>query len=94
MPTRDQVLALLRGGRSYESAGRALRIPAGQAFMIATGLPADSGDVQGPEAQVDGPLPAGGAQALVNPAAVNPTRDPVVTEWVRARAARELDRPR
>ena len=44
MPTRAQVLELLDAGHSYQTVGRALRIPPGQAFMIATGLPADGSD--------------------------------------------------
>jgi hypothetical protein len=43
MATRDQVLALLEAGRSYEEAGQALGIPAGQAYLTATGLPAEGG---------------------------------------------------
>ena len=46
MPTRDQVDALLDSGHSYETAARLLRIPAGQAFMVATGLPADGSDAR------------------------------------------------
>jgi hypothetical protein len=41
MPTRDQVTELLDHGHSYETAARELHIPAGRAYMIATGLPAD-----------------------------------------------------
>jgi hypothetical protein len=40
MPTRDQVIELMDGGHSYETAARALHVPAGQAYMIATGRPA------------------------------------------------------
>lgn len=89
MPTRDQVLALLAQGQSYETAARTLDIPAGLAFMIATGLPADaSGGPAIPEPG-DAPAPAS-PQALVNPPAVNPTRNARVMAWVRERAAREL----
>jgi hypothetical protein len=41
VPTREQVRELPGGGPDYEGAGRKLSIPAGQAYMIATGVPAD-----------------------------------------------------
>ena len=41
MPTREQVRELLGNGTDYEAAGRKLGIPAGQAYLIATGMPAD-----------------------------------------------------
>lgn len=44
MPTRAQVEALLSEGHSYQTAGRTLGIPPGQAFMIATGRPAETED--------------------------------------------------
>ncbi len=90
MPTRDQVLELLGHGHSYETAARQLHIPAGQAYMIATGQPADGGDTPSPEELRDKPLETSGSQQLVNPPAVNPTRNARVMEWVKARAAREL----
>ena len=49
MPTRAQVLALLDEGQSFEAAGQALGIAPGQAYMIATGLPADGSDTPHPE---------------------------------------------
>jgi hypothetical protein len=88
--TRAQVLELLKAGHSYETAARELKIPPGQAYMIATGLPADGGDAPSPEDLAGKPLLAGGSQQLVNPPAFNPTRKPHVLDWVRARAAREL----
>jgi hypothetical protein len=90
MPTRDQVRALLDRGHSYEMAARELRIPAGQAYMIATGLPADGGDTPSPEELRDKPVLSGSSQQLVNPPAMNPTRNARVMQWVRRRAAREL----
>lgn len=90
MPTRDQVRALLDRGLSYELAARELHIPAGQAYMIATGLPADGGDTPSPEELHDKPLLSGSSQQLVNPPAVTPMRNARVIEWVRRRAAREL----
>ena len=90
MPTRAQVLELLEAGHSYETAGRALHIPPGQAFMIATGLPADGSDAPHPDELRDKPVLPGSSQHLVNPAPFNPTRDETVVAWVQKRAAREL----
>ncbi len=42
MATRAQVQELLDTGHDYEATGRALGIPAGQAYMIATGHPAET----------------------------------------------------
>jgi hypothetical protein len=90
MPTRAQVIALLDDGLSYEEAGWELRIPAGQAYMIATGVPADGSDTPHPDELKDRPVLSGTTQPLVNPPAHNPTRDATVVAWVRRRAAREL----
>jgi hypothetical protein len=76
MPTRAQVLELLERGGTYATAAQALGIAPGQAYMIATGRPAD-GDPDGD-------------QTLVNPPAHNPTRKPEIAAWVRERARREL----
>ena len=92
MPTRAQVLELLDAGHSYESAARELRIPPGQAFMIATGLPADGSDAPHPDELRDKRALPGSSQHLVNPPAFNPTRDETMIDWVKARAARELER--
>jgi hypothetical protein len=93
MATRDQVLELLDQGHSYQAAARELSIPAGQAYMIATGLPADGGEVPSPEELRDKPLLTS-SQQLVNPPTVNPMRNPAVIEWVRQRAFRQLNQPR
>jgi hypothetical protein len=90
MPTQDQVRELLDHGHSYETAARALGIPAGRAFMIATGLPADGSDTPSPEELDERRLPSGSSQRLVNPPPLNPTRNARVMQWVRQRAAREL----
>jgi hypothetical protein len=91
MPTRAQVLELLEEGHNYETVGRALHIPPGQAFMIATGLPADGSDTPHPEELRAKPVLPAGSQDLVNPPALNPTRDETVIAWVKARAARDLE---
>jgi hypothetical protein len=88
--TRAQVTELLELGHSYETAGRELRIPPGQAFMIATGLPADGGDAPTAEELEHKPVLPGSSQHLVNPPAFNPKRKQHVLDWVKARAAREL----
>ena len=49
MPTREEVLRRIGAGEGYEDAGRALGIPAGLAYLIATGLPADGSDSLAPE---------------------------------------------
>lgn len=90
MPTRDQVLELLDEGHSYETAARELSIPAGQAFMIATGLPADGSGAPSEQELADRRVLPGSSQQLVNPPAFNPTRHDGVVEWVRERARREL----
>jgi len=89
--TREQVLELLDAGHSYETAARALHIPPGQAFMIATGLAADGSDAPSPGQLARKPSLPASTQQLVNPPARNPTRKPHVLEWVRERARRELE---
>jgi hypothetical protein len=89
MATRAQVSALLDQGHSYETAGRMLGVPPGQAFMTMTGLPADGSDAPSrPELEAKRLLPAS-SQHLVNPPPFNPTRKASVTAWVQERAARE-----
>jgi hypothetical protein len=79
MATRAEVLQLLERGETYDTVGQALGIAPGKAYMIATGRPADGA----PD----------GDQSLVNPPPHNPTRKPLVADWVRERARRELTRP-
>lgn len=90
MATRAQVVELLDGGHSYETAARELHIPAGQAYMIATGLPADGSDTPSPEELEAKRVPAGSTQQLVNPPALSPTRKQAVLDWVAARARHDL----
>lgn len=92
--TRAQVIELLEQGHTYETLARELGIPAGRAFMLATGLPADGSDAPSPEELEGKPVLPGSSQHLVNPPALNPTRNARVLEWVRERAARELSKPR
>lgn len=90
MPTRFEVTKLVDEGVSYEEIGRRLNIPPGQAFMIATGLPADGSDSPHPNELRYKPVLPGSSQHLVNPRPHNPTRNDDVMRWVQARAAREL----
>lgn len=86
MPTREQVRQLLDGGLDYEAAGRRLGIPPGQAYMIATGVPADGGDtITEEEAARPGFRP--GSQQLANPPHDNPTARDSTRAWMRARVA-------
>ncbi|MFE4054055.1 hypothetical protein [Streptomyces sp. YIM B13518] len=86
MPTRSQVRRLLSEGLDYEQAGNRLGIPAGQAFLIATGLPADGGDTLTTGEQHRSGMTQSSSQRPVNPAADNPTGKPAVRAWLRKRA--------
>jgi hypothetical protein len=88
--TRAQVRELLERGFSYEAAARELQIPAGQAFMTATGLPADASDPPSPEQLAEQPTWPSSSQRLVNPPAIEPKRNRQVLAWAERRAAREL----
>jgi hypothetical protein len=90
MPSRDQLLELLEHGHSYETAARELGIPAGQAFMIATGLPADASGTPTAREPAGHHLLDSSSQPLLGPPATNPTRNSRVMAWVRTRAARDL----
>jgi hypothetical protein len=88
MPTRDQLIAAVRSGDSYEQIGARFGIPPGQAYMIVTGLPADGSDVLGPEFLATRAefLLEGGSQHLANPPTSVPTQDDGVLDWIKARA--------
>lgn len=90
MPTREQVLAALDAHRSdYDAAARALGIWPGQAYLIATGLPADGGDTY-PEEELQRPgALTASTQRLVSRCSPpdDPTSHAVVQRWVRARVA-------
>ncbi len=93
MATRTQVMQLLSEGHSYETAAAELGISAGEAFMIATGRPADGSGAPRPEEPRDVPVAPGSSQHLSNPPAFNPTSSQVVLDWVRERAHSELSPP-
>ncbi|NRQ39104.1 hypothetical protein HII36_45870 [Nonomuraea sp. NN258] len=83
MPSKEQVLRLLSQGFDYEDVGTRLGIPAGQAYLIATGVPADRSGTVGPGRA--GVLTSR-SQRLVNPREVNPAGRDDVRAWVRRRA--------
>jgi hypothetical protein len=87
MPTRDQVLAQLRTGSDYQEVGDRFGIPEGQAYMIATGLPADGSDaLTAEELEAREGLINGGSQALANPPTEVPTRNEMIERWIHERA--------
>jgi hypothetical protein len=89
VPTRQQALSAYRESEDYRAVGRALGIPAGQAYLVATGLPADGGDAFPPgEANRPGVLPGSTQHLVYEPVTVgNPTGKPETAEWVKQRAA-------
>jgi hypothetical protein len=88
MATRAQVQTLLDAGHSFQTAARELGIAPGEAYLIATGRPADGSD--GRYFTDLRELPSS-PQQLVGPPPVNPVRNPTVDAWIRERAARELE---
>ncbi|MCK2215732.1 hypothetical protein MF672_018320 [Actinomadura sp. ATCC 31491] len=86
MPSKEQVLRLLAQGHGYDEIAGRLGVPAGRAYLIATGIPADGGDtVTRKQRERPGMLPSH-AQRLVNPREVNPTVREDVHAWIRRRA--------
>ena len=88
--TRAQVLGLLDRGRTYEELAPELGITAGQAYMIATGMPADGSMALTPEERVRPGQLTESTQRLSNPPHVNPTVKPEVLRWIKERATRDL----
>ena len=86
MPTREQVRRLLDAGLDYQAAGQKLGIPPGQAYLIATGVPADGSDtITEEEANRPGFLPS--SQHLANPPHEAPATKESVAAWLKARVA-------
>ena len=86
MATRKEVEDLLDAGLSYEAAAQQLGIPAGQAYLIATGRPADGGAE--PATKDDGGGPeAGSNQPLADPPHYNPTSSQQVHGWIAEQAS-------
>ncbi len=88
MPTPEQVLEAIGAERDYHLAARLLGIPAGQAYMIAAGLPADGGDAVPPGQDARPGAIEASTQALVYARAApeNPTSKPHVLEWIKTMA--------
>jgi Hemerythrin HHE cation binding domain len=89
LASRKQVRELISHGLGYREAGKRLGIPAGQAYLIATGMPADGGDA--PPDQASRPVVLPASQHLVSPPHDNPTSSQTVLDWIAARVA--ADRP-
>lgn len=89
MPTKQQVLSLLEEGHDYQAAAQRLDVPPGQAFLVATGVAADGGDISRPASAARPGVPAASTQHLVFPRVptVSPTASREVREWMVARAA-------
>jgi Hemerythrin HHE cation binding domain len=86
VPTRDQVRELLAQGHDYPAIGQRLGVPAGQAYLIATGMPADGGETYTEaERQRPGVLPS--AQHLLGADAENPKTKESVLSWIKSRVA-------
>lgn len=79
---------LLDQGLDYSSAASELGIPAGQAYLIATGRPADGSDTPSAQEQESsqGKLLAA-SQNLANPPHRSPTGSTTVRDWIAARVA-------
>ncbi|MFH9981065.1 hemerythrin domain-containing protein [Streptomyces sp. NPDC017179] len=82
MPSRGQVQRLLAYGLDYEEAGHRLGVPAGQAFLIATGLPADGGDTLTTAERHRAGMPQESTQRLADP----PAGKDGTRRWLRRRA--------
>ncbi|MEV7126918.1 hemerythrin domain-containing protein [Streptomyces sp. NPDC093260] len=90
MTSRSQVRRLLADGLGYEEAGRRLGVPAGKAFLIATGLPADGGGTPTTAERHRPGMPGRSTQHLAGPPAVNPTSDDTTRHWLRRRAVADV----
>lgn len=92
MPTKNQVLALYEVSNDYGQVGRTLGIPAGQAYLIATGLPADGGDSH-PSDELDRPgvLQTSSQHLVYESAEVeNATAKGHVHQWIEHKAKSDL----
>ncbi|MEU8318848.1 hypothetical protein AB0C33_10810 [Nonomuraea sp. NPDC048881] len=85
MPSKERVLRLLSQGLDYAEIARLLGVPAGRAYLIATGVPADGSDAAARRRGRPGLL-AGRTQHLVNPREVGPVERGDVRAWMRERA--------
>lgn len=92
MPTKEQVLAFVRERKDYHLAARELEIPPGQAYLLATGMPADGSD-SWTAAELERPgVLEGSTQLLVHAEAevVGPEVHDEVHAWIKARVAADV----
>ncbi len=89
MPTREQVQEVRHATGSYAAAAKVLAIPPGQAYLIATGVPADSSDGVRHDPRRQSGILGGSTQHLVygHMPAHNPTSDPRVHHWLKGLVA-------
>ncbi|PJE97849.1 hypothetical protein CUT44_09050 [Streptomyces carminius] len=86
MPTREQVLRLLESGLDYGAAAERLGVSPGQAYLIATGLPADGGDsVTVSQARRPG-VSRDSTQEMSHARSAAPNARETVHRWLRQRA--------
>ena len=83
MPSRDQVRQLREQGYDYPEIARRLGVPAGQAYLIGTGVPVDDSDFASDDRQRVDVLPS--AQHLLGVPTVNPTSRETVRDWIKSR---------
>jgi hemerythrin-like domain-containing protein len=86
VPTREQVRELLDRGCDFPEIGRRLGVPAGQAYLIGTGMPADGGETYTPAEREQRPGVLDSAQHLLGTGAENPTTKKAVLDWLVSRA--------
>lgn len=87
MVTREELFDKIAAGVSYEVAARELDIPPGQAYLVATGLPADGSDSLAPDERDRPSISRGSTQAIVNPPTVRPGSTATALSFLKARAA-------
>ena len=89
MPTKEQVLALYEASKDYGRVGEALGVPAGRAYLIATGMPADAGDALAPDELGRPGAIRGSTQHLVHRGAKadDPSTRETAHRWIEHRAA-------
>ncbi len=87
MAVRDDILRLVGAGASYETVGRRLGMPAGRAYLVATGIPADGSAALSPEDRTRPGLIGGSTQTLVNPNVDGPADAASTRRWLQRRSA-------
>lgn len=85
MATKEAILELINTGASYEAAASELGINPGQAYLTATGLPADGSDSLAPEERQRPGIRWGSVQVLVNPPIHPSSKADEVLEWLKQR---------